>query len=216
MGKYVLSLDEIAELKRPALFDVSAFLSVMGQKRNGFSFEDKFSFCKRNCDFYVSMRNKVSEDSYFFITMRVYENLYSGGYYRYKRQIKKPDFFNSHRDVLALGRKRREEGQERRRLAQAFFDNEKIISFDEEEQSSYDLFYRRYWFVRKECKLTDADYDFVLSGVVLAKLRFPIDLMSNDMGSLYAKKDLSEREKIRRYNFRFFIRTGKFRFEKRA
>ena len=210
-----ISLEDLTLIEYPLLLDTSALLSYYTKNRNPETLTEKFDEAKKDYDFFVLMKNYVQNGSNFYITSLVSNELQNGYSPSFKKKIKKVGYCADH-ELLKLHRKRREKNKMKRILEQAFQDNNKILQFEKDEQILYDIIYNRNLGLKEKYKLSESDFDFLVSGGVLAKSGRGVALVSNDGGIFRARKDILNKEKFWPNKFKFFVREDFLGFEKRG
>lgn len=205
MENHKISLDSLALKEYPVLLDTSALLDYYTQARNPETSTEKFAKAKEGYDFFVLMKNYVQNGNNFYITSLVSNELQNGYSPPFKKGIKKIGGCKN-RETLILHRKRREVAKARRALDRTFQESDKILKFGKDEQSLYDLLYKRNIGLKEKYELSESDFDLLISGGVLAKTGKTIALVSNDLGIFRARKEILNREKLWPNKFKFFIR----------
>ena len=215
MKNHKISLDSLALKEYLVLLDTSVLLDYYTKNRDPETLTEKFAKAKEDYDFFVLMKNYVQNGSNFYITSLVSNELQNGYSPSFKKKIKKVGYCADH-ELLKLHRKRREKNKMKRILEQAFQDNNKILQFEKDEQILYDIIYNRNLGLKEKYKLSESDFDFLVSGGVLAKSGRGVALVSNDGGIFRARKDILNKEKFWPNKFKFFVREDFLGFEKRG
>lgn len=191
-------------------------LNVSGKGNSKFLKEkiEYYTLTKKAIEFW---RGKLGEHKNIYTTLKVLEEIRSGSFYKYN--VKKNFNPRGTRSVLDLKRAIRDKKIERNRLILYLENSSHILKFNKKEQKTYDEFYERYLLIAKYYGLInsvkDVDYDLLISGVVLSKLKRNTALVSNDInGIVPAWKEISKREHLSPYNFGFFIVPDLSVFEK--
>jgi len=85
----------------------------------------------------------------------------------------------------------------------------KIITPNNFEKINYDNIFKTNFKLKLEHKLTDTDYDILITGAVLSKTRGKTALFSNDTPLLRSYKSLVYKEGLKPVNYSFFKRDKK-------
>ena len=213
MKNHKISLDSLALKEYPVLLDTSALIDYYTQNRDLETLTEKFAKAKECYDFFVLMKNYVQNGSNFYITSLVSNELQMGYSLPFKKSIKKIGGCKN-REILELHRKRRDATKARRILDRTFQENDKILKFGGEEQSWYDILYKRNIELKEKYKISESDFDLLISGGALAKTQRTVALVSNDLGIFRARKEILNREKLWSGKFKFFIREDFLNFKK--
>ena len=85
-----------------------------------------------------------------------------------------------------------------------------ILDCKDKEEHLYNYFYTKYRYLKekKEYHLSDADFDLLISGATLSRIRDKTALLSFDTGMGKAWKELSRELGIKHTIFGFFVRNG--------
>ena len=103
----------------------------------------------------------------------------------------------------------------RKNLLHAIQSNSRILKLDEDERKLHNEMSRKYYVIKDKFGLGYTDYDFLISGGILSKVRKePVALISNDMGIFHAWKFLLMKENLDLDGLRFIIRIGNETFKK--
>ncbi|MDP2672207.1 MAG: hypothetical protein Q8O84_00145 [Nanoarchaeota archaeon] len=210
-----ISLENLALKKYSVLLDTSVFLSYYSKNRNPETLTEKFAEAKEDYDFFVLMQNYVKNGSNFYITPLVSAALQNGYSPNFKKGIKEIGGCKN-RELLKLHRKRRERTRAKGILERTFQENDKILQLNKDEQILYDVVYKKHIGLKEEYKLSESDFDFLISGGALAKVGRIVALVSNDGGIFRARKDILKKENICFDKFKFFVREDFLGFEKRG
>lgn len=208
MEKNKVSLENLASAEYPVLLDTSTLLGYRNSNSNPANLSEKFVEAKERYDFFVLIENYIKKESNFYITPLVLAELQNDRLGScYKKKIKKASFCEN-RELLKLYRQRRDKFKQQRRLYRTFQDNNKIFQLKKEEKILYDFIYTRNIGLKKKYKLSETNFDFLVSGAVLAEEGKTIALVSNKKGIFYARKDILEKKDFLFKRFKFFVREN--------
>ncbi|MEK6817728.1 MAG: hypothetical protein AABX80_02900, partial [Nanoarchaeota archaeon] len=207
MENHRMSLETLASMEYPVLLDTSVLLGYSNINRNQITLTEKFAKAKESYDFFVLMQDYVKNGSNFCITSLVSEELQNGYSFSLKKSIKKVGYCED-RKLLELHRKRRDSSKEQRILDRTFQENNKILQLRKDEQILYDLIYNGNFELKEKYKLSESNFDFLISGMVLAKANGIAALVSNDKGIFRARKDVLMKENFQFHKVKFFIREN--------
>jgi len=210
---HLKSLDELAK-QDFVLIDTNIFSSPLGGYKDLVNIKEKLISVEKDCEFLILMKNLVEEKGNFYITHLVFEEIQSCSY-NFKKSIRKNrGSQKKNRDLLELRRKLRERCKITRSLANSFQENDRIIGLREDEQLIYDSLCKKYNRNKKEYGLSDTDFDFLISGVTIAKTKSKyVTLVSNDFGIFKARTGIVKKENLSFKNLRFFIRESLYDFK---
>ncbi|MBA7524775.1 hypothetical protein ES705_16917 [subsurface metagenome] len=210
---YRVSLEGLALRKCPVLFDTSVLLNYLTKNKNSRTLAEKIAKIEEHYNFVSLMQNYIGKGSNFYITPLISEELQAGYNYSIKKNIKRMGFCRN-RGLLKLHRKERESYKEQRKLVETFRDKNKILELREGEKIFYQIFYNRYIEFKEKYNLSEADFNFLISGMTLAKARCSVTLVSNDLGIFHARGDIWKEETRWPKKFKFFVRRDFLDFEK--
>jgi len=210
---YRVSLEGFALRKCPTLFDTSVLLNYYNRNQNPRTLTEKFAKIEEHYNFFSLMQNYIGKGSNFYITPLISEELQAGHNYSLKKNIKRMGFCRN-RELLKLHRKEREGYKKQRRLVETFRDNNKILELREGEKIFYQIFYNRYIELKEKYNLSEADFDFLISGMTLARARCSVALVSNDSDIFHARKDILGEENLWFRKVKFFVRKDFLNFRK--
>lgn len=205
MEKNKVSLENLASAEYPVLLDTSVLLSYYTSNHNPITLSEKLVEAKERYDFFVLIQNYVKKESNFYITPLVLAELQNGFGHSFKKSIKESGSCKN-RELLKLHRQRRDKFKQQGRLYNTFQENNKIFQLEKEEKILYDLIYTRNIGLKKKYQLSETNFDFLVSGAVLAEEGKTIALVSNKRGIFYARKDILEKKDFLFKRFKFFIR----------
>lgn len=210
---YRVSLEGFALGKCPTLFDTSVLLNYFTENKNSRTLAEKIAKIEKHYNFFSLMQNYIGKGSNFYITPLISEELQAGHSYSLKKNIKRMGFCRN-RELLKLHRKEREGYKKQRRLVETFRDNNKILELREGEKIFYQIFYNRYIELKEKYNLSEADFDFLISGMTLARARCSVTLVSNDLGIFHARGDIWKEKTRWPKKLKFFVRRDFLDFEK--
>lgn len=217
----IKKLEEIAESsdERIFLLDTCALVSPLGAEIRDLNHErikDKTQVLQKNEYFMKEMRNYLEEGKRFFVTDLVLGELECSGNYSYCKTVKNSNGAVDRR-LLFLRKKIKDQEKERKKLTGSLRKNENVLKVSETpERIYYDYLFGRYEGLSRRYLLSDADFDFVLTGAALALAKKNVALISNDYKSMYAWNEIVVEEGIDEKILNFFTRVGFFDFEKKS
>ena len=177
------SINQIASGSFIILFDTSAILNPIDHDRGKLPIEDKIRKYKEKASFFYLLSRLVEKQFPAYITEGILDELLDGVNYR------DPNYFGQtslkvrelHRNHAGCICKRKE-------LTDAFIDNSRVLKLNEDEQTIYSCLRVRYCGMKEEYKLSENDWDFLISGLALSQKRASLALISNDIYILNALK----------------------------
>ena len=222
----IRTLEELASEESLVLFDTSA-TDVLGKNRRNLEFhteQELTQFTRDGIQFLIELRKYIKESN-FFITNPVFEELEYKEHYPYKKIIRKEGQCKN-RELLELRREIRRFIREQGRTLTAFYDNQRVLPpfrtceenkpanffLDEKKKKLYEELHRRYLELRRKYELSDANYDFLITGITLAKTSTPVIFLSNDYNIFYARNAIVRDNLTSKQSARFFTRIGLFEF----
>ena len=199
------TLEEISERYPFILVDTSTLSwSSFGNIKTGLDFEGIMSISEDKIKSAIFFKEFLEGGKNFYVTQFILREYDHTSHYPYSKIIKKRK--NISRKGLELYRKKREESREIGKLVRAFEENGGILELDEDERKLYGQMSRKYSFLKRKRDISEADYDFLISGVVVSMKRDLTSLVSNDFKILYSWIDLLKKEKLTPEQLGFFIR----------
>lgn len=152
-------------------------------------------FWKKNLGFYKN----------FYTTSKVIEEMRGVRHYDYKGSINKYLLKKNHHRILQLQRSIRDTNKEKNRLIMLLEEN-RVLVLNLEEQGIYPYFYNLSHNLKNYYKLSETDFDLLISGRVLSKTRGPSAIISNDFGIVKAWKSLLNKKEFSIESLGFFVR----------
>ena len=199
------TLEEISERYPFILVDTSTLSwSSFGNTKTGLDFEGIMSISEDKIKSAIFFKEFLEGGKNFYVTQFILREYARNAYYPYSKIIKNRK--NISKKGLELYRKKREESREIGKLVRAFEENGGILELDEDERKLYGQMSRKYSFLKRKRDISEADYDFLISGVVVSMKRDLTSLISNDFKILYSWIDLLKKEKLTTEQLGFFIR----------
>lgn len=188
MEERKIDLESIEEQYKFLLVD-SSFLSPLRHKDKshlrGDALQRANSFARSDDEVrFISILEKImSEKGNFYLSPLIFKELKEAvnHHFPYKKVIR--SFTHpSKKDNRRIARSFNDFNKLRRRVVNLFNDNGKIIYFDKVGIENYDAYSSKYYSLKEKKGLSDSDFDFFISGLVLAKSNGPTALLSNDFG----------------------------------
>jgi len=207
------TLEEVVSKYRIFLIDTSALSYYFGDNQDPISIKEKMIVFEEQHQFTTILIDYIRKGLPCFTTSSVLEESQIKEYYPYKKIIKNRRT-QQDRELLDFSRKIRDTQKERRKLIITFQENDRILELNENEQILYNIFDEKYAILKGKYKLSDVDFDFLVSGVVIAQTRESSALLSNDIrGIANAWNYILRKEKISHKKFGFVSRRGINDFE---
>ena len=206
MATRIKTLEEIGKRYPFILVDNSSlnWSSFERIETNLLDFERKMSISEERIKSAILFKEFLEGGKNFYITQLILREYDRSAYYPYSKKIKNRK--NNSKKNLELHRKRREESKEIGKLARSFGENCRILELNEDERKLYDKMSRKYSFLKRKRDISEADFDFLISGAVVSRTRDLTSLISNDFGIFYSWMELLRREKLTPEKLGFFIR----------
>jgi len=210
------TLEEIAK-RDFVLFDTSSLSNPLkvSQSIDSASINEKIIMFEENFQFFCLMKEYLEKGTHFYITQLVFNEIQAGGY-SLKKNIKKHHLrgnIEKNRALLDFRRKLREKCKENRSLANLFQDYERVVKLNSNEQQIYDFFYNKYLILKYNYDLSETDFNFLISGISLAKTGKYVTFVSNDFDIFKARRRIVKSEDMLYKTTRFFIRKSFLDFE---
>ena len=167
------------------------------------SYQDQLTFL----DFIIN-----EGTDYFYLSKLIFDELNDSFRFpfSYKKRIKRsPSNVNS-----KLLRLIRTTIKKERKMIDFYVDNGKILSFSEEDKKAYMGLSKKYNSLKERNSLSEADFDFLISGLVLSQKGESSALLSNDFGIVKSWKFILYHRNIFPEKFGFFLRHYFPNFEK--
>ena len=210
------SLEELASEDCHILLDAS-IMNPLGKSRKDICFgktKEKADFTEENNKFIHEIGDIIINNSHFLTTNLVIEELSNTKHYNYKKMIKL-DGQCGDKELLRLRRFISEEEKSRRRVVNAFIENNQVVSLKDEMKCMYDRMFKEYkrFMGEYNLNLSYKDLDFLLTGITLALLDKPMIFLSNDYKIFYARNKILGKESLEEQKVRFFTRVDFFKFK---
>lgn len=206
MATRIKTLEEISEKYPFILVDTSSltWASFKNIETSLLDFEGTMSIPVEIGKSAIFFKEFLEGGKNFYVTQFILREYNHSAYYPYNKIIKK--YKNISKKSLELYRKKREVSKEVGKLVRAFEENYGILELDENERKLYGKMSRKYSFLKRKRDISEADFDFLISGFVLSRTRDLTSLISNDFGIFYSWIDLLKREKLTPETLGFFVR----------
>jgi len=207
MGNFV-SLEEICEEFEFILVDTSALIKSLEEKSStSLKLIDKISSKKSEICSSVFFNKYMKNKGIFYLTelvskeFEVPENITIEEAFpktnRSKPSKKEKKYFG---DICCALK-------ERRNLSKSFKKYNKIIVLENGEKEKYNELYRKTNHLKKRRRLSEVNFDLLITGAVLSISRGNTTILSNNFPLLYAYQSLVKNEKFDPFKYGFFIRT---------
>lgn len=223
-GNDLFTLEEIVGEYRAVLIDASALFNYLDlplrnhpatslPKRDSFKREKRSLYEK--CSFTSRLRNYIKRGMPIFVTSNVIEEYLHREEHPYKNVLESTLYGRGNETHRILSEKFRlieKERRELKKMTRTFQENSRILNLNPEQETLYDSLYLGYKWLDEKNGLGVTDFDFLISGAVLAQTNDSAALVSNDFGIVEAWRILSEREGFTSEQLPFFIRKKLFGF----
>ncbi len=211
------TLDEICNNFQIILLDASAinhFLECKGahsvklKKRTNYMSEEKNSA--------IFFKKYLNKKDNFLITKKIFNEFGFDCYENssIRKILSKYDFMKISKKEQKYYHEICDRKKEQMKLLKKIKKKRKILKLNSGEQMMYSDYFERNFYLKKKNKLSDADYDLLISGAVLSALRGNTAILSNDFPLLRSYITLTIRENLSQDKFGFFIRLKKEFFKK--
>ncbi len=210
----LIHLDDLCKEFQILLLDTSAIVSPLDREFKGNRLIDRINLKKAEGASSVFFNKCLKEKGVFYITQKVFDECYReenppirealAKYENMKLSKKEKKYFGS---ICSLKK-------ERSSLLKSFKKYKKIINLDNPESKRYQEVFRRNFSLKSKNKLSDVDYDLLITGAVLSQTRGETAVLSNDFPLLYSYNALVNKEKIDFVNYGFFIRIKQKHFSR--
>ncbi len=210
----IKSLEELASEDCHILFDTCVISRPLGNSTKfleGKIIKEKADFYEKNNNFLDELIRYIVNKGNFFVTSYIIKEIVNHNSYHYKKAIRKEGGCRD-RELLRLRRLFKREEQNKRRVANAFIDNDKLIILEGEMKKLYEKVSEKYQGLIEEYGLSNVDFDFLITGITLAMTSNPVIFLSNDYKIFHARNRILKREKIDEKMIRFFVREDFFSF----
>ena len=219
------TLERVVSKYSIVLMDTSVISHYLGGNQNPISIEEKMIVLEENHQCRIVLIDYLNKGLPCFMTSSVLEELQVGDHYNYKKMIKRASSYKNARlipkagsdkakELLELRRKIKNAQKERRKLIITFQENDRVLELNRNEIDLYNLFYKAYSGLLSLYKLSEVDFDLLVSGAVIAQTRESSALVSNDIrGIAHAWNYILRKEKISLKKFGFVNRKGINDFE---
>lgn len=182
------NLEELAESGRTILIDTSVVLSPYDADEKNMRISEKSDKAKDDVGFIMQLGSAIKKSSEIYFTRMVFDEIKSAAYeHKVPYGKKKSKGINPEEKwsigLLELYRTKKKRGALLKNLV-LNCEYDKIISLNSEESEEkkyYDYLASRYADLKTKHKISDADWEFLVSGVTLSTNR-NVALISNDNG----------------------------------
>jgi len=206
MSRRARSLGEISERYPFILVDTStlSWSSIEDIETSPSDFEIRMALPEEKMRSAMFFKEFLEGGKNFYVTPLILRQYDHNTHYPYGKIIKNRK--NLSRKGLELYRKRRETSREIGKLVRAFEGMGGILEFDEDERRLYGKMSSKYSFLKKRRDISEANFDFLISGVVVSMKRGLTSLLSNNFLIFYSWIDLLKKEKLTPEQLGFFVR----------
>jgi len=202
------TLEDLAKSSYPIIWDTCVFSHPIGEQEKT-NLKDRTEFnVKRNA--FLQEFKRVLPKSQFYVPDTILEEM-NAYYLRLKGVNADNSFLWVRKYVLQL---QREMVKGRKLTTGISYDLQEMQrAVDFTNQGYYLALQRQYGSFKNRFEMSEADFDFLLSGLILAKKHGHASLVSNDFGIINARNELVNRDEISDKNFSFLIKRDFFVFE---
>ncbi|GEM_PF-4005211 len=204
MESRLLSLEEISRDYPFVILDTSALLYPIGRKRIQ-TLKDKIHLSRVERDSAVFFKKSLPQLNIYVTDLILKE------YFSEKRRPCKgmPYFTTRKKEVMKLRSMRMDAHRKKRKLAEAFGINNRVISescLSEEERSNYEILLEEHSYFEEKYGLSYPDLDFLVLGSAISQSRESVSLISNDSGIINAWNEMLKKYKSSPERLGFFRR----------
>ena len=205
------TLEELSKDYNIILMDTCSL--TFSPKIDKFTIGSIFLKVATDYDYAFFLRVDIKKGEKIYVTSDVLDEYFSLKTQNYKKAIKKRRSKN--RISLDLSRLSRDRMKQRSKLKRMFEEKGKVLKLEEDEPELYGFFYRKYSKIANKNELSETDFNFLISGMILnQKTEHPICLISNDYGIFYSWKAFLFKEKVNPKQFSFCMRESLEIFQK--
>jgi len=193
----LLSLEQLASEDSFVLFDNNILVGPLQRPKRDSSRNQKLSYVQENIDFYGELIDRIQNGENYFITEGVWEE------YRYFRAEVRD---TTGRDIK-LKNAQKDLTKKRRRLAQEFALNDRIVEIDEgREKELYSELKNYSRKLKRSFGVSKIDLELLFSAAVISNMRGPTSLVSNDFGIYHSWSLLGNEGYFSREQLKYFIK----------
>jgi len=210
-----LTLDKLCQDFQIILLDASAincFLECRGAQSE--KLKERINYAIEEKNSVIFFRKYFNKENNFLITSLIFDELDYKENFSIRETLAKYDFLTISEKEKEYYRESCAYKKEINKLLKIIKKKEKILNFNQYEKKEYFCSFERNFYLKKRHNLSDPDYDMLISGAVLSKLRGKTAILSNDFPLLCSYKSLVYEEKLNTENYGFFLRPKKEFFKK--
>jgi len=210
----LVHLDDLCEEFEILLVDTSALIRPLDKEVKKSKLIDRINSERMESDSSIFFNKCLKEKGVFYITSEIFQECYKGKpllirevlskYDGLKLSKKEKEYFSS---VCSLKK-------ERSHLLKSFKKEKKIISLNDLEERKYQEIFKKNLYLKKINRLSNVDYDLLITGAVLSMARENTAVLSNDFPLLYAYQSLIREGSFDREKYGFFIRIKQEHFSR--
>lgn len=207
-GLVVFSLENLASSTEPILIDTCVLNHYDGEKENYKSLEEKRLHYAEALKALRHFVEQIKQGGNFYFTPKVLAEV-ENPKYNYKKNLKRSvREGDSGKLLLGIRRAIRERKKMCNRLVYMAQDLGRVFTFQDEQERIFDALGRRHMAVAEYYGLSEADYEFLISGVTLAEIgRMPVGL-TNDKAIYDTWKVVMEKQGLWREKFQLLRRRN--------
>jgi len=214
MGNFI-PLERICEEFDFILLDTSALINFLEAKSStSLKLKDRISCKKSEIDSCIFFNKYLKQKGMFYLTERVSEEFECPKNKTFEEVLPYSNRSKSSKKERVYFGKICSAMKERKKLLKNFKKENKIINLDIFENYTYNQIYRRNKPLKKIKRLTETDYDLLITAAVFSVSRGNTSLISNDFSILYAYQDLIKNERFNSSKYGFFIRKKENTFSR--
>lgn len=215
-------LEDIFKKYPIVLFDNSSLVGFYEVKRPRFELdiENKISRVIDECNYIKFLYCFVNTSPFcdrFYVTQRVFDELTYKDNFNYKKNIKmmkKTQKLNMKFTALPhFLRKIKERQKQKNKLINILEEKKRIFHIKSDQLLVYNYIYNMYGFFKDDFRLSETDFDLLITGATLSKMVNYSCIVSCDFGLLHSWRNFLNNENLNHNQFGFFINRNINRFE---
>lgn len=219
-----MDLNEILRRYEVTLVDTCALINPIGKNADMMDIKRREAEIKDNHILREKLLDALNRNDSLFITTGVAGEYNSRNHFNYQGKIKTLDkevaFTNQNygggmdrRETLEFYRHLRDSKKEKMLFLHAAEYNGRILELSTDQNKIYRGLDKKYHALMIQRGLSKENIELLLSGIVIAKTTGNSAILTNDFGIVHAKKELLNRENMKRDKLRVFVREIEDRFK---
>ena len=219
IGGEKIGLEEVVSNFENIILDTSSIGGYLGKSSFDFGYEKgREKVFEDNHELYKRILEYLDKDKHIFITKKVFDELSGFFKYSYSKNIKVLTKIShrlpNYREQLEFHRRLNGFVKDLRKLVHSFETNLGILNLSKDQGEIYETLQNSYDYLIEEYKLSDTDFDLLLSNFILAGKEGSCALISNDLPMAYSYNKIMKELNLSNGDLGFFLRMEDSKLQK--